>query len=187
MSQLPIHLRTYTSPETFAHADFIANICKFYKPNVYIEYGLSTCITTSAVAPWCKRIIGVDIAHHSNMNLIPHLEFYKMKTSDFAPILNNMNVKIDVAFIDACHKSSVVVQDFNDIWPHMEDNGMIFLHDTFPVESHYLADHYCSDCYLVPSQLKALYKDTIELVTIPIQPGLTMVRKVKALDFHITN
>ncbi len=188
-SSLPIHLRSHTSPETFDHQTFIANICKFWKPNVYLEYGLSNCLTTSAVAPFCKKLIGVDVNHHSNMNTIPNLEFYKMTTSDFKPILDSLNIKIDVAFIDACHNSKVVVQDFHDIFPHLSENGMIFLHDTYPVDSIYLKPSYCDDCYKTPNVIKYFYGSQIEILTLPIQPGLTCVRKLPLipLPFHDMN
>lgn len=181
----PIYLRTHTAPETFNHSDFIANICKYYKPNVFLEYGVSTAIVSSNVSKYCKRVIGVDVNYHENMKNIHNFEFHKMTTREFKPILNNLNCKIDCCLIDADHESHSVFQDFCDVYPKMEDYGIIFLHDTFPVEEKYLLPTYCNDCYKVPYLIKH-YFPKCEIFTCNVQPGLTMVKKmpVKNLEFH---
>lgn len=175
---IPIHIRNPdVQPEVFDHASFIADMCKWWKPNVYLEYGLSTCLTTSRVSPYAKKIIGVDVNHHPNMDKIKNLSFYKMKTSEFKPILDSMNTVIDVAFIDACHESRIAFQDFKEIFPHVIEDGLIFLHDTYPCYPVYVEERFCHDCWKLPHLIKKEFGDRCEIITIPVQPGLTMVKK----------
>jgi hypothetical protein len=178
-SSNPIHARNpdYV-PEVFDHPNLIAYFCKWWKPEVYLEYGLSSCLTTKAVAPFCKRIIGVDVNHHPAMDTIPNLEFHRMKTSEFKPILDKLGVKLDVVFIDAWHESETVFQDFQDVFPHVAENGLIFMHDTYPCFPKYVAENYCWDAWKAPHLIKQMYGDQCEVLTIPVQPGLTMVKKL---------
>jgi hypothetical protein len=136
-----------------------------------------------AISPFCKLVIGVDVNDHPNTYKIPNLEFYQMKTRDFEEKLVEMKPRIDMAFIDACHESDVVIKDFRGIFPFVVDNGLIFLHDTYPNNPKYLDKKACSDCWKTPLILKEYYSPReIELVTLPIQPGLTIVRKLPRKD-----
>ena len=179
MSEIPVHLRnpdTYKA-EVFDHPGFIAEMCKWWKPKVFLEYGLSSCPTTSRIYPHCEKVIGVDMKYHPNMAKIPNLEFYEMKTSDFKAILDQMKTKVDIAFIDACHKSEVAFKDFKDVFPHVIEDGLIFLHDTYPMSAKYTDPVFCDDCWKLPHLIQQFYGDKCEVLTIPVQPGLTMVRK----------
>ena len=115
---IPIHLRNIPWPmEIFDHPNFIASIAKFYKPNIFVEYGLSSCVATRVIHPHCIRYIGVDIEHHPSMDSIPNLEFYKMTTREFkTKILDDIDQPIEMAFIDADHHSEVAFQDFEDLF-----------------------------------------------------------------------
>lgn len=179
MSGKPLHLRN--NPwNMFPHQDFIAFIAQYIKPEIFLEYGLSDCTTTSKTAPHCKRYIGVDIAHHSKMDLIPNLEFHQKTTREFKVdfLDKNPELKIDIAFIDADHKFESAWEDFEDLWSYITDNGIIFLHDTYPTDPIFLSPHLCNDCYKTPYSIKAKYSDQCEILTLPFSPGLTMVRKL---------
>ena len=176
MEQKPIHLRNAPWPaEIFDHPDFIASIAKWYRPNLFIEYGVSSGRATEKYAPYCKKIIGVDIK--MDMTPPPNMDFYEMSTRDFKTILNNMKEPVEMAFIDADHKAEVSFQDFEDLFPHLIENGIIFIHDTFPCSSEWADPGFCSDSWRVPNMIKEKYGKICDVFTIPIQPGLTMVRK----------
>ncbi len=179
MSGKPLHLRNRPW-DMFPHHDFIAFIAQYIKPEVFVEYGVSDCGTTSKTAPHCKRYIGVDIASHPNMDSIPNLEFHQETTREFKTnfLDHNPELKIDIAFIDADHKFESAWEDFEDLWSHITDNGIIFLHDTYPTELSFLSPGLCNDCYKTPYSIKAKYSDQCEILTLPFSPGLTMVRKL---------
>ena len=165
--------------QLFDHADVIAHFCKLIKPNVFLEYGMSNCSTTKIVAPHCKLVIAVDLNPHENMHTIPNLIFHKMTTLEFGKILSaEKNYVIDVAFIDAWHESHTVYQDFEDIFPYVADNGIIFMHDTYPTIEEYTAPEFCYDSWKVPYLIKKFYGDKCEVLTMPLLPGLTIIRKI---------
>ncbi len=178
-SNIPIHLRNIPWPaERFDHPQFIASIAKWYRPNLFIEYGTGHGIATKIYAPFCKRILGVDLEHSDVENTIPNLSFYQMTTRQFkTDVLDKLEETIDMAFIDADHKWEVVFEDFEDLFPRLSENGIIFIHDTYPCSETWTAPHFCNDSWIVPNKIKEKYGKECDVFTIPVQPGLTMVRK----------
>ena len=174
----PIHLRNIPWPaEIFDHPQFIASIAKWYRPNLFVEYGTGHGIATKVYAPYCKRILGVDL-NHADAHKIPNLTFYQMTTRRFkTEVLDKLTETIDMAFIDADHDWKVAFQDFEDLFPKMTENGIIFLHDTYPCEKKWTDPIFCHDSWIVPFKIKEKYGAICDVFTIPIQPGLTMVRK----------
>lgn len=174
----PIHLRNVPWPaEIFDHPQFIASIAKWYRPNLFVEYGTANGDATRIYAPHCKRILGVDL-NRSVLFHIPNLEFHKMSTREFkTKVLDNLKEPIDMAFIDADHKAEVAFQDFEDLFPHVIENGIVFFHDTFPCEEKWADPIFSGDSWRVPYMIKEKYGAVCDVFTIPIQPGLTMVRK----------
>jgi hypothetical protein len=85
-------------------------------------------------------------------------------------------IEFDYAFIDADHSSKQVLTDFINIYKYINKGGYIFLHDTYPCSEIFLRSDYCNDCYLSPIKIRELYPD-IEMLTIPINPGLTIIHK----------
>lgn len=177
---IPIHLRNMPWPaEIFDHPEFIESIAKWYRPNIFIEYGTGIGVVTQKVAPHCKRFIGVDLNRTIVETMgIKNLEFHQMTTREFkSKVLDNITETIDMAFIDADHDSKVAFQDFEDLFPKMTENGMIFLHDTYPCEEKWTSPTFCHDSWKVPNKIKRKYGHLCDVLTIPIQPGLTIVRK----------
>ena len=180
---LPIHLRNVPWPaERFDHTRFIANLAIFYRPNLFIEYGTGNGAATKIYAPFCKRVYGVDL-NRSSPN-IPNLTFFKMSTRDFKKVvLDKLTEPVEMAFIDADHKAEVAFEDFEDLFPHLIDNGIIFLHDTFPCDQQWAEPDFSGDSWRVSDMIKSKYGHLCDVFTIPVQPGLTMVRKVKLLPY----
>jgi len=192
MNNVPIHLRNVPWPaEIFDHPQFIASLAKWYRPNIFVEYGICNGIATKVYAPYCKRVLGVDIKQHISSEelktTIPNLTFFKMTTRQFKTcVLDNLNEEIDMAFIDADHNSEVAFQDFEDLFPKMIENGIIFIHDTFPCSSEWTKPIFCGDSWKLPQKIKDKYSSVCDVLTIPIQPGLTMViKRTKPLDYMI--
>ena len=178
---VPIHLRNtpqeHGRAEIIDHAFLISYLAKWYKPNLYVEYGVRGADCIYQVLPYCKKVWGVDIAPSYYRH--PDFEFFQMSTREFKGVLETRKPVIDMAFIDACHKSEVVLQDFDDLFPYVIEDGLIFLHDTYPMSREYTSPDYCNDCWRVPNALKNKYQGRIEILTLPVQPGLTMVKKLR--------
>lgn len=104
--------------------------------------------------------------------------FMNMTTDEFAELLKKYPITIDMLFIDADHSKESVLKDFWNFFPFVKEQGLILLHDTHPKNIHYTEKSLCGDAYLVIEELKNHY-DEFEFMTIPIHPGLTIVRKRK--------
>jgi hypothetical protein len=100
---------------------------------------------------------------------------FSMTTDNFSinylPLVN-----FDYAFIDADHSHKQVVIDFEYMYKHINNGGYIFLHDTYPCMEENLKPTACNDCYLSPLTIKKKYPE-IEILTLPLNPGLTIIRK----------
>lgn len=185
----PIHLRNIPWPaEIFDHPNFIASVAKFYRPCLFVEYGTGEGVATKVYAPYCKQVFGVDMGRvPSTQEEIPNLTFFKMSTREFKKtVLDRLPITIDMAFIDASHDSRDVWQDFEDLFPKMTENGIIFMHDTFPCMEEWATSTFSWDTWKVPRMIKEKYGNVCEVLTIPVQPGLTMVKKyTKDLDYMV--
>lgn len=184
---IPIHLRNVPWPcEILNHNEIIANFARFYRPNLFVEYGTANCDATRIFAPFCKKVYGVDMGRTPPVN-IPNLVFFHMSTRDFkTTVLDKLTEPIEMAFIDADHKAEVAFQDFEDLYPHVIENGLIFLHDTFPCEEKWADPIFSGDSWKVPYMIKEKYSQECDVLTIPVQPGLTIVRKyTKPLEHMI--
>jgi hypothetical protein len=161
--------------ETIDHTYIIKSIIGSFqncKDMTYLEFGVRDSVTLNTIAPLIKTAIGVDInafpIQHSN--IIPFI-----KTTDSFSNDNLKLYKIDIAFIDADHSSKSAYQDFKHILPYMNSGGLIFLHDTYPCEAHFLNEKACHDCYKTPLFIKRDFSH-LNILTIPLNPGLTIVQ-----------
>lgn len=165
--------------ETLNHTLIISNIMieilKNKKDPVYVEFGIrwgenfkTICnLNTSGIN------YGVDL-DISNVTVYPdNSKLFQMKTLDFI-----VTESIDLAFIDADHSSSSVIQDFHHLFKHVSSGGYIVLHDTYPCEPMFLSESGCFDCYKVPGYLKKKFHNQMNILTLPLNPGLTIVQKL---------
>ena len=172
---IPIHLRNIPPPlETFDHSSLLAFFAKWIKPALYVEYGVRSGTSLMQVAPYCEKVHGIDI---NPIEFTPpkNVTFYQMSTDDYTERILVAKPMIDMVFIDACHESNQVFKDFEGIYPHVIEDGFIFLHDTYPYDQYMTVPHLCNDCYKVPYMIKEKYN--VELVTLPFNPGMTIIKK----------
>lgn len=178
---VPIHLRNIPPPtETFKHIMFLETMASWIKPNLYVEFGVRSGICISAIAPYCKVAHGVDIVEVSSdvLNRHDNTMFHKMTTDKYVEtVLNKRKCVVDMVFIDANHESDQVMKDFEGVFPHVIEDGFIFLHDTYPYDKFMTSPSYCDDSYKVPNMIKEKYAQVCELVTLPFNPGLTIIKK----------
>lgn len=172
--------------EVIDHQKFIKIIASYYKPKLYIEYGVFSGHNIAGIAPLCERCIGVDIIDKPlSLNNIANVTYVKSKTRDFGKYIKETNLQYELAFIDADHSSNEAYNDFVDLFENLMDNGIIFLHDTYPTVQELTIPSYCNDSYKVPEMIRKNYSDRADILTIPVCPGLTMVRKRKCLSWML--
>ena len=180
----PIYRRLVPLPwETIDHAFIIKNIISetshlYDKKHInYIEYGTRNGDCLNQISQLVTNVYGVDIIDYNPTS--SNILFFKMLTDEFSEKYLH-DIKFCYAFIDADHSSKQVIKDFDNIFKHIELGGYIFLHDTYPCIIENLKPTACNDCYRTPFLIKEKYdKKSFEILTIPINPGLTIIRKIK--------
>jgi predicted O-methyltransferase YrrM len=163
------------------HEEFIVHLAKIVRPEVYVELGLYQCSLFNAMVPYAGTLYGVDINPDSGkfMKKSPKSAFYPMKTIEFADKVKNESIRIDMLFIDADHAKKSVLEDFYAFFPFVIPHGLIFIHDTHPKNKESLSSDCCGDGYQAIEELSLRTSD-YELITIPVHPGLTLIRKRKS-------
>ena len=178
LSSEPLYRRLLPPPnETVNHTFIIQSVIKETNVfnTIYVEYGVRTGENLARVGPLVEKSIGIDFADPAI--IAPNTTFYKTTTDVFSQVglpLTNYYY----AFIDADHKYESVIKDFENIYKYIQPGGYIFLHDTYPCMGELLLPVYCNDCYKTPIEIKKKYP-SIEILTLPLNPGLTIVRKAQ--------
>ena len=111
-----------------------------------------------------------DIKHNKN------LVWYEGTSTKFLKN-HNSDKKFDLVFIDADHSHKASLNDFTLVLPHVNDNGLILLHDTYPPEKKFTSSKFCSDTYKTANYIRNHYPEC-EITTIPIFFGISIIRKL---------
>lgn len=160
------------------HQNLIIHFACVLKPKVYVELGIFKCGLFNQMAPLVGEAIGVDANAEAGgfMRKRRNASFVAATTYDFAAQLRKNPIEIDMLFIDADHSQRAVETDFLNFLPFVRPHGLIFLHDTHPINAAATAQERCGDGYLA---IERLAKEccSFEMVTIPVHPGLTCCRK----------
>ncbi|MFX1538180.1 MAG: class I SAM-dependent methyltransferase [Promethearchaeota archaeon] len=146
--------------------------------NRYLELGVRQGNCFNVIAPLSKEAYAVDIKNcykkiKANRNLI----WNYMSTNEF---LKNHNPerKFDLVFIDAEHSHKGSLSDFKLVFPLVNENGIILLHDTYPANKQLTEPGYCSDSYKTALYIKRNFNKECEIVTLPFYYGISIVRKI---------
>lgn len=167
------------------HHAIIEAIASHMKPDVYVELGIAVCGTLNRVVPHAKEVYACDLAAHNlgNIHEPERVNFYAETTDLFAERWKrDVNKAIDLCFIDADHSFSAVKKDVANFLPFLKTStGLMLLHDTWPPTPEHTSFNNCGDCFKIKEWLRDLnkkeYFSSLEIVTIPAQFGLTIIRK----------
>ena len=170
--------------ELFAHTKFFEFLFSYIRPECFLELGIRTGSNFKALSKYCERAIGVDILPHDGVNILPHetkvegnMEFYQMTTDDYFDQLHE-DIMFDAVFIDADHSHEQSLKDFMNVKDRVIEDGFIFFHDTYPCDPKWLDASICSDVYKTALYIKRHLIDEFEIVTLPIMPGVSIVKKI---------
>ncbi len=156
--------------------EFIIFIAKTMKPDNYLELGSSVGTTLSAVLPFVKeKVVGVDI--RQTIQNTDKIIFYQTTTDAFFD--NPPDIRYDLIFIDADHRYKQAKKDFKHAAKLLKDNGLIIIHDTYPMDKSYLCEKECADSYKLAWEIRTKMNKKFEIVTLPFHPGISIIRKSK--------
>lgn len=173
------------------HIEFIEYFVRLIKPSNFLELGVQfgECIN-KIVDLIPKNYYAVDIDKHPNMDHFiatkPHFSFFHNSTDNFFKSLddNNINLNLDMVFIDALHTHEASYNDFLNVRRHVKNDGIIFFHDCYPYSANDTIPELCGDVYKTPELIRKNHNDEFEILTIPIFPGISIARKcVKQLEW----
>lgn len=159
-----------------AHEHLIPYLCSLIGARTYLELGVydGACLFKVAEHVPGIKVVGVDLRP---LPFIPVNKNVTFVLSDTTAYLRGLtDEKFDVVFIDANHEENNILTDLDWVFPHVSDHGLIFLHDTFPMDQSWTTPELCGSAYKVPRSL-GLLGNVLEFVTLPYHPGLTIIRK----------
>ena len=178
----PIYLRNVPPPaETFDHVGLLKFLFSFLKPECYLELGVRDGKNFLSVSEYCKKAIAVDILPQSfNSESVKSgaFEYHTINTDGYFRDLN-AETRFDCVFIDADHSHEQSLRDFLNVKDLVVEDGFIFFHDTYPFDESYFDPGACHDVYNTVLYIKQNLIDEFEVVTLPFNPGVTIVKKMK--------
>ncbi len=174
---IPIHLRNIPPPiETFDHIKFLAFIASYIKPQRYLELGVRDGRTFKEVSKISLEANAVDVCE-CEFELKPNMKYHQMTTDEYFKTLK-LGDQFDMIFIDADHSHEQSLKDFMNASRFLINDGFIFFHDTYPYNESMFAHNLCNDAYKTPLYIKENLIDFFEIITLPFNPGVTMVKKI---------
>lgn len=174
----PIYLRNTPPPnETFDHTGFFEHLFQWLKPESYLELGIRDGVNFQKLSRYCKKAIGVDTIP-AQVEIESNMEYHQMTTDEYFETVDN-STQFDVVFIDADHSYEQSLKDFLNVKDKVIEDGFIFFHDTYPINSDYFHPLQCNDVYKTALYIKENLIDEFEIVTLPIHPGVSIVKKIK--------
>lgn len=165
------------------HIELIEFFVRLLRPKNFIEMGTQFGETTSRILPMIPEdYYGIDIKMQDNMLYLAreykNLSLFEKSTDKYFE--ENFNGKIfDMAFIDASHDYEQTLKDFLNIKDYVAPDGIIFFHDTYPSTASETSSDLSGDCYKLPDKIRLEHNKEFEIITFPINPGLSMARRVK--------
>lgn len=169
---------------TLNHIEFIEFFVRLIKPRNFIELGVQYGELTNHIINLIPNLyIGVDIKRDSNINYLeqtfPSFKFIELTTNDFFDSVRSTNLNIEMGLIDACHSHEASYQDFLNLKEHIVDDGIIFLHDTYPYSEKWTSSILCGDAYKTAEKIRKEHNHEFEILTLPINPGISVARKIR--------
>lgn len=153
------------------HPEIIKAIVKRTQCKKYLELGIYDATTISEIAKIVDYAVGVDCL---DLRKYYNFNFIQSSTDDF---FKNNTETFDIIFIDADHTFDSVKKDFENALNILNKHGIIFLHDTDPMNIMLTQPGYCNNCYKIVKYIRENHKE-LDLINLPIsEAGLTIVNR----------
>ena len=175
----------YTSKLTLNHLELIEYYVRLLKPKNFIELGTQFGELPNKILPLIPNdYYAVDIETNSNLEYLSKtyskFNFSKCTTDLFFNNLKmeNTNLHIEMALIDAWHSHEASYNDFLNLKDHMVNDGIIFFHDTYPISKYWTDPGLCYDAWKTPEKIRKEHNNEFEILTVSVNPGISIARKV---------
>jgi predicted O-methyltransferase YrrM len=84
---------------------------------------------------------------------------------------------IDILYIDADHSHDQSLRDFENFSSYVVPNGLILMHDTFPLTEKHEQPQYSGGVWKTAQYIKQYYSIDFEFATLPFICGISIIRK----------
>jgi predicted O-methyltransferase YrrM len=185
--------------DQIVYYNFLFSIALMAKPKVIVELGTGPGSSSLAFvrALQYNRKLGLarGVIHTCDINpdtirklrrfvkfddlVIPH----PITTDEFAREMEKDPFPIDLLFIDAYHSFEQCLADFNHFAPYVVPNGLILMHDMFPLSEEAEQLQYSGTAWMTAPYIKQNYREDYEISTVPYLSGIGLVRKKGAKYF----
>jgi predicted O-methyltransferase YrrM len=158
------------------HLEFIVHLASIVKPKKYLEVGIFQAGLINRLSPLIPEITAVDIDPQAKKYIrdVKRVKFLNLDSKEFWKSYGDS--EFDMIFIDGNHSRESVLSDFWGALKVVKDQGLILLHDTYPRDFEATNPARCDNGYLAIEEVR-LKHGLFEMMTIPVHPGLTIVRK----------
>lgn len=181
--KVPLHVRNppQVGKLSLNHPETIEYLVRMLKPECYLELGIQFGEVLRRVLPLIPIVVGVDIVITEEVKDLSSkyssLKLMNCSTDDFFTSVTELGYKYDMVFIDADHSHISSLRDFERVFPFVHNDGFILLHDTYPSTKEWTSSNLCGDSWKTAEYIRKNYIDRCEILTLPVNPGLTLVRK----------
>jgi predicted O-methyltransferase YrrM len=166
------------------YSDIMGEIVKGCNFDTFLELGVDTGYTTKKILDKATNLKNVYCVDFRDSSIIKYESINKDKIEYFFNITTNnfFNLgvlkEVDCVFIDADHSYEQSRLDFLNAFNILSDDGIIFLHDTYPPSIELTSKDRNGDTYRLYLELSSPeWLDKIDIVNLPIYDGLTIIRK----------
>lgn len=132
-----------------------------------------TCDIDPQTIQTLKRFVRFDSL------VVPHA----MSTDDLSLEWAKQATPIDLLYIDAYHSYEQSLADFEHFSPYVAPNGLVLMHDTFPLSEMHEQLQYSGTVWKTPQFIKKYYAEEFEIMTVPYLCGVSLLRKKGARYF----
>ncbi|MFD2265048.1 class I SAM-dependent methyltransferase [Lacibacterium aquatile] len=166
-----------------AYQDWLARLHEILAPALYMEIGIEKGLSLRLARAPTKaigidphpQVGGVDWVTETRIHAVTSALFFASpdRTVD-------ISAPVELAFIDGDHRFEAVLHDLAELEPFMAPDGVIAIHDTWPLDELtsgrvHATGFYSGDGWKIVPCLKAVRPD-LRIMTIPAAPtGLTLI------------
>lgn len=166
----------YLRNDFLNHYAFIEHFISILKPENYLEIGIAHGEMLQIAQKYSKKCYAVDI-NIPNTKFNENVILHNMTSDQFFNQLDR-SIFFDFVFIDGDHKKEQVLSDFLNIKDNVVDDGFVFLHDTYPMGESWLHETQCNNAWEAALEIKQNFNTQWEIVTLPFNPGITIMKKM---------
>lgn len=155
------------------HRPIIAAVAASYAKPTYIEIGVWKGDCLAEVARVCGHAHGVDVSFDRLEADVAAARLWQMTSDAFFASYDGP--RPDIVFVDGDHAYEQARRDAHNALDILADEGVLFMHDSWPVFRAATERLICGGVHRVMEELHA--DERLEVATIRRWPGLSMVTR----------